>query len=115
MYRSFTRFEGVPRYRTKVLYVPQRPSLLPSTPRAFLQMVRTFKSQRSDEGVIQPSTDPIKLAKMWGVEEHLWDREWSNLSGGESQRVALAVALGIGSAEVILLDGACHFDQTTPQ
>jgi len=32
-------------------------------------------------------------------------REWGTLSGGEGQRLALAIALGLGGAEVVLLDG----------
>lgn len=35
----------------------------------------------------------------------MWAREWSTLSGGEGQRIALAIAIGIGGAEVVLLDG----------
>ena len=50
--------------------------------------------------------DPIRVGKEWGIEEELWDRTWSNLSGGESQRIALATALGMKSAEVLLLDGS---------
>ena len=50
--------------------------------------------------------DPIRVGKEWGIEEELWDRTWSNLSGGESQRIALATALGMKSAEVLLVDGS---------
>jgi ABC-type Mn2+/Zn2+ transport system ATPase subunit len=35
----------------------------------------------------------------------LWDREWAALSGGEAQRIVLAVALGMDTAEILLLDG----------
>jgi energy-coupling factor transporter ATP-binding protein EcfA2 len=35
----------------------------------------------------------------------MWGREWSTLSGGEGQRMALAIAIGLGGAEVVLLDG----------
>lgn len=48
---------------------------------------------------------PIRIAEEWGIEEDLWDRNWSSLSGGESQRIALAVAVGLQGAEVLLLDG----------
>jgi len=48
---------------------------------------------------------PIRVAEQWGVDEELWDRPWGSLSGGESQRIALAVAVGIPGAEVLLLDG----------
>ncbi len=57
-----------------------------------------------------PRTDTegsIEVAKSWGIEEGLWDRNWSDLSGGESQRIALAVAVGLKTAEVLLLDGMC--------
>lgn len=48
---------------------------------------------------------PLKMADEWGVDEELWDRPWSKLSGGESQRIALAIAIGISGAEILLLDG----------
>ena len=35
----------------------------------------------------------------------LWDRGWSNLSGGEAQRLLLAAAISLDTAEVLLLDG----------
>jgi ABC-type dipeptide/oligopeptide/nickel transport system ATPase subunit len=48
---------------------------------------------------------PIEVAKAWGVDENIWDRNWTNLSGGEAQRVAMAIAVGLDAAEVLLLDG----------
>lgn len=36
----------------------------------------------------------------------MWRREWATLSGGEAQRMGLAVAVSLGMAEVLLLDGA---------
>ncbi len=45
------------------------------------------------------------IAEDWGIEPALWMRDWSTLSGGEGQRMALAVALGAASAEILLLDG----------
>ena len=49
--------------------------------------------------------ETIELAESWGIDEELWDRTWSNLSGGEMQRIALAIAVGMRSAEILLLDG----------
>ncbi|CAL1705038.1 unnamed protein product [Somion occarium] len=94
---------GIPNYRTRVLYVPQRPSLLPGTPREFLKVVTGFKSHKSQHTL--DIHEPIRVGKAWGIEEELWDRNWSNLSGGESQRVALAIAVGMRTAEILLLDG----------
>jgi ABC-type iron transport system FetAB ATPase subunit len=108
------RAKGVPTYRTRVLYLPQRPSLLPGTPRDFLNVIWSFGSRRksaktkSDERFSAINMErPVEIAKAWGVDEELWDRDWSNLSGGEAQRVAMAVAVGLDAAEVLLLDGTC--------
>jgi hypothetical protein len=105
---------GLPEYRTKVLYIPQRPSLLPGSPRDFIRTITSFSSRRTKgSNPSSSSADPpssafdraVKLARAWGIEPYLWDREWSNLSGGEAQRLGLAVGLGLGGAEVVLLDG----------
>lgn len=108
------RAKGIPTYRTRVLYLPQRPSLLPGTPRDFLDVILSFASRRKsaktkpDERFSAINMErPVEIAKAWGVDEELWDRDWSNLSGGEAQRVAMAVAVGLDAAEVLLLDGMC--------
>lgn len=31
----------------------------------------------------------------------MWGRDWATLSGGEAQRMALAIAVGIGKAEIV--------------
>ncbi|KAF8522293.1 P-loop containing nucleoside triphosphate hydrolase protein [Hysterangium stoloniferum] len=95
----------IPTYRTRVLYVPQRPSLLPSTPREFIKLVSSYSSRKSAQNDQSKAVHgPIRLAEQWGVDEDLWDRPWATLSGGESQRIALAMAIGIPGAEVLLLD-----------
>lgn len=101
----------MPSFRTKVFYVPQRPSLLSGTPRDFLAAISSFSSRRTPRSVSDGSglTYPIEIAKTWGIDEELWDRNWTTLSGGESQRIALATALGLNTAEVLLLDGQCRY------
>ena len=47
----------------------------------------------------------METAAGWGVDNALWQRPWTTLSGGEAQRVTLAIALGLDTAEVLLLDG----------
>ena len=95
---------GVPAYRTKITYVPQRPSLLSGTPRDFLATVTSFRS-RKPKRTISGHPNPIEISKAWGIDGEQWDRNWSNLSGGESQRIALAIAVGLNTAEILLLDG----------
>ncbi|WWC85900.1 uncharacterized protein L201_000770 [Kwoniella dendrophila CBS 6074] len=106
---------GIPNWRIKVAYVPQRPSLLPGTPLEFLDTIRRFssrsknKSERSEDsdGTNKCQSDtssPLDLAQKWGIDKPLWNRDWNTLSGGESQRIALAIAVAVGGAEVLLLD-----------
>jgi len=94
---------GIPYYRTRVLYVPQRPSLLPGSPQDFLLALSSLDAHKKarSSGNFERIID---IARGWGVDPQLWDREWSNLSGGEAQRIALATAIGLGTAEIILLD-----------
>jgi len=96
---------GIPSFRTRVLYIPQRPALLPGSPRAFHNIVHNFASRK------QSGTDPEEhmssaayIASLWGIEDELWDRDWGNLSGGEAQRLALAIGLSIQGTEILLLD-----------
>ncbi|KAJ3827963.1 P-loop containing nucleoside triphosphate hydrolase protein [Lentinula raphanica] len=102
---------GVPIYRTKVAYVPQRPPLLPGTPRDFLATATSFKARKRAKGHSKDTVPPhddfehcLKIARSWGIDSQLWDRDWSNLSGGETQRIALAIGIGLDTAEVLLLD-----------
>ncbi|KAG8808709.1 hypothetical protein FRC17_003820 [Serendipita sp. 399] len=98
------RDHGISFYRTKVQYVPQRASLLPSTPRRFLETILSFQTRKSNEKYSSSVDGPIELAENWGVDSTAWDRPWSSLSGGEAQRVNLALAVGLPGAEILLLD-----------
>ncbi|KAG2157131.1 P-loop containing nucleoside triphosphate hydrolase protein [Suillus clintonianus] len=93
---------GVPSFRTRIFYVPQRPALLPGTPRDFIATITSFQSRKSaSSGDLARAMD---VSKAWGIDEELWDRNWTSLSGGEAQRIALATAMGLNTAEVLLLD-----------
>ncbi|WVF66126.1 hypothetical protein IAT40_000865 [Kwoniella sp. CBS 6097] len=111
---------GAPEWRVRVGYVPQRPSLLPGTPLDFLHTINSFSARRNasqnqmerDTSTSSSSNgelgrdvmDPLDLAQEWGIDKTLWRRDWGTLSGGEAQRIALAVAVAAGGAEVLLLD-----------
>ena len=81
----------------------------------FLERIRSFSSRRSSNSESSSSgislvgedgsLDPMGIAEEWGIQKIMWNREWSTLSGGEGQRIALAIAIGVGGAEVVLLDG----------
>lgn len=101
-----------------MLYIPQRPAILPGSPKDFLRTVSSFASRNTDakksndenDSSVTPGFNQCfqrasDLARHWGIEPYLWTRDWSTLSGGEAQRVALALAIGLGGAEIVLLDG----------
>ncbi|CAJ0831574.1 245_t:CDS:2, partial [Entrophospora sp. SA101] len=39
---------SIPIWRTRVLYVPQRPPIIPGTPLDYLKKIRSFKAQQND-------------------------------------------------------------------
>lgn len=99
--------QGIPYYRTRVMYVPQRPSLLPGTPTDFIHSILSLGTHRAlarnnaEAEVMRRSSE---LAQVWDLDPDLWQREWSNLSGGEAQRMLLVIALSLNAAEILLLD-----------
>lgn len=68
-----------------------------------------FKSRKGTEKHSSRMDGPVELAESWGVDSSAWDRNWSSLSGGEAQRVTLAMAVGMPGAEILLLDGMSLF------
>ncbi|EAU88531.2 ATP-binding cassette transporter [Coprinopsis cinerea okayama7 len=110
---ELARQMGIPNYRTRVLYVPQRPSLLPGGPLTFLKSILSLQSQASARPAHERKSEirmetthgrAREITEAWDLDSELWERDWSNLSGGEAQRMLLAIALALDTAEVILLD-----------
>ncbi|KAF8077815.1 P-loop containing nucleoside triphosphate hydrolase protein [Lyophyllum atratum] len=103
---------GIPSFRTRILYVPQRPSMLPGTPQDFLRTITSLEAHKNHVRALKkerkyhqdPFQRALEISAKWDVDSQLWEREWSNLSGGEAQRIALAIALSLNTAEVMLLD-----------
>ncbi|KAG5635862.1 hypothetical protein H0H81_009845 [Sphagnurus paluster] len=99
---------GVPSFRTRVLYVPQRPSMLPGTPRDFLTTITALEAHKAHAHALKkdhkPPHDPfaraLHISRAWDVDPQLWGREWANLSEPTS---ALDSASTI-AVEKLLLD-----------
>ncbi|OMJ28892.1 Phosphate import ATP-binding protein PstB 1 [Smittium culicis] len=96
--------KGISYWRSEVMYVPQRMPLLEGTPLDFYNKVsslfhQSLRSQNSDNCL--PS--PIKTAQLWGIEPLKWSQKWSQLSGGEIQRISLATSISC-NPKVLLLD-----------
>lgn len=72
----------VPEWRSRVMYVPQRPAVDSGTPNDFYSMICAYKAQKDNEGL-----RPQNVAYDWDIPEEHWDRTWNELSGGEIQRI----------------------------
>ncbi|OMJ08529.1 Phosphate import ATP-binding protein PstB 1 [Smittium culicis] len=105
--------KGISYWRSEVMYVPQRMPLLEGTPLDFYNKIsslfhQSLRSQDSDN--CQQS--PIKTAQQWGIEPLKWSQKWSQLSGGEIQRISLATSISC-NPKVLLLDEPTSMLDTT--
>ena len=60
---------------------------------------------------------PFEVGARFGIDQNLWTRNWAELSGGEGQRIMMAIGVALGTAEVLLLDGEfslCFFFHVSP-
>lgn len=98
LYDKTVKDYTVPVWRSRVMYVPQRPAVHPGTPLDFFRMVSKYASQKNKR-----LDDPVKIGVQWNLSEDHFNEKWSNLSGGEMQRASLAIALAL-NPDVLLLD-----------
>ena len=105
-------------WRKNVRYVTQYKVDLPGTPRDFVSRVASFHSHSKFD---TPSEDEVisqtaSYLQCWGMGENEYEndghqhpppleREWKTLSGGESQRMLLAIVMASGG-KILLLDEA---------
>ncbi|PWN89493.1 P-loop containing nucleoside triphosphate hydrolase protein [Acaromyces ingoldii] len=152
---SSTKSASSAAYRSKVIYVAQRPAAMGATPEEFLEMVLGLKANRRDAAprldeagdeerqaataldrpqrpeqgsgwhiddeslsalqeqeerdTDKSATTPATahgISREWGIAAALWSRNWSSLSGGEAQRISLAIGLhlAVPGDSVLLLD-----------
>ena len=78
------------------------PRNLEGTPMDFFNEIMGYGRQRSHE--LDSRERLEELMSEWDLEPILLRQSWSTISGGEAQRVSLAIALVTGKKTVLLLD-----------
>ena len=105
-------------WRTEIMWASQDRPTLSGTPRSFYEEVVNYRSRRHDHSnnreSIPSGLTPMEIASEWNLPSRCWDQSWNDLSGGESQRASLAIALSL-QPKLLLLDeptASCDSDST---
>eukprot|EP00434_Breviolum_minutum_P024001 symbB.v1.2.021182.t1/scaffold1779.1/size154953/10 len=99
---------GPQKWRREVLYLHQIKAPLPGTPSSFIEAVERLHANAG-----RPPLNVAPLLQSIGLEEHMLQRSWSELSGGENQRMMLAIALATTPACLVLDEPTSALDEAS--
>eukprot|EP00927_Polykrikos_kofoidii_P054181 TRINITY_DN48644_c0_g1_i1.p1 TRINITY_DN48644_c0_g1~~TRINITY_DN48644_c0_g1_i1.p1 ORF type:complete len:554 (-),score=74.15 TRINITY_DN48644_c0_g1_i1:131-1792(-) len=93
-------------WRRDVLYVHQSKAPLPDCPRDLVRRIEGLKVNRK-----RPCIHVVSFLTAFGLSESFLDRPWSEISGGEAQRVMCAIAMSTRPACLLLDESTSALDE----
>ncbi len=90
-------YPSLPEWRVQISYIPQSQRGFTDTPAEFYFKVQRFCAQRN-----RPRGDLPALIHYLGLEQSTLHQPFHSLSGGQAQRVHLAIAVALGPAFLLL-------------
>lgn len=112
---SLQECKNLTHWRRQVRYVSQSKVDIPGTPADLVQRIASLQAWRSLLSVSALSADTTDLLQEWGLTSSALDREWNKLSGGEAQRVYLAIAVASRPAVLIMDESTAALDVASKQ
>ena len=99
-------------WRSQVIWVSQDRPTLSGTPESFYNVILSYRCRHNNQQSTH-EVSPMDIAKSWGITEQTWKRPWGSISGGEAQRISLAIAISLQPKLLLLDESASNIDAIT--
>ena len=107
------RFSSLSDYRKRVRYVAQTKMLIPGTSEALIDQIVSFRCWKDVTNADVVKQSVIENMSLWGLGATLLKNEIGSLSGGEAQRILLAIALSLEYGVLLLDESTSALDHET--